>query len=307
MNYPTVRRVHSAFTLIELLVVVAIIALLSAILFPVFGQVRDKARASACMSNAKQIGLAMLQYTVDNDEKYPSGNESSLGAIDGSGWYSNIRPYLKEEGAVVCPSDPTVTANSTNQSLSFGYNLGIFTNLNLVQNTNSPVSGFTSPSKTVLLFEVTNSWADQANNAERQDCTAFGNFHLLGNGPNPNIYSWSSDPTQTTAQCVPDTGLMGGPWTVTANIGAHVAATASAWTITGYSYQLTGRHQGGSNFIMADGHAKWFPPGSVSPGASARFGPNDAAWSQRFDWSGDYVPTAAGTSVSTWAATFSKI
>ena len=113
MNYPTVRRVHSAFTLIELLVVVAIIALLSAILFPVFGQVRDKARASACMSNAKQIGLAMLQYTVDNDEKYPSGNESSLGAIDGSGWYSNIRPYLKEEGAVVCPSDPTVTANST--------------------------------------------------------------------------------------------------------------------------------------------------------------------------------------------------
>src|ERR1700760_2336700 len=58
------------FTLIELLVVIAIIAILAAILFPVFAQVREKARATACLSNLKQIGLGVTQYTIDNDEHF---------------------------------------------------------------------------------------------------------------------------------------------------------------------------------------------------------------------------------------------
>jgi prepilin-type N-terminal cleavage/methylation domain-containing protein len=60
-----------AFTLIELLVVIAIIAILAAILFPVFAQAREKARAIDCISNEKQLGLAFMQYTQDNDEKFP--------------------------------------------------------------------------------------------------------------------------------------------------------------------------------------------------------------------------------------------
>jgi len=65
------RNNKSAFTLIELLVVIAIISILAAILFPVFGRARENARRASCMSNLKQIGLAIMQYTQDYDEKYP--------------------------------------------------------------------------------------------------------------------------------------------------------------------------------------------------------------------------------------------
>src|SRR5438874_7363740 len=65
------RRTQSAFTLIELLVVIAIIAILAAILFPVFGRARENARRSSCQSNLKQLGIAIMQYTQDYDERMP--------------------------------------------------------------------------------------------------------------------------------------------------------------------------------------------------------------------------------------------
>jgi len=64
-------RTARAFTLIELLVVIAIIAILAAILFPVFAQAREKGRQTACLANIKQLGLAMVQYTIDYDDTYP--------------------------------------------------------------------------------------------------------------------------------------------------------------------------------------------------------------------------------------------
>ena len=66
------RRGGAAFTLIELLVVIAIIAILAGILFPVFAQARDKAREATCLSNNKQIGLAVSMYLQDNDSTYPA-------------------------------------------------------------------------------------------------------------------------------------------------------------------------------------------------------------------------------------------
>jgi len=85
------------FTLIELLVVIAIIAILAAILFPVFAQAREKARAITCLSNEKQIGLGIIQYVQDFDERYcPSNYEVTIGGnVEEWRWYEMIGPYIK--------------------------------------------------------------------------------------------------------------------------------------------------------------------------------------------------------------------
>src|ERR1035438_9360122 len=96
------------FTLIELLVVIAIIAILAAILFPVFAKAREKARTSACSNNAKQIGVAFLQYVQDFDEKYPPYDTDTVSGR--YGWVMLIQPYIKSTQVFVCPSD-TAPAN----------------------------------------------------------------------------------------------------------------------------------------------------------------------------------------------------
>src|SRR6059058_5661635 len=106
------RRI--GFTLIELLVVIAIIAILAAILFPVFAQARDKARSAACLSNLKQMGTAWMMYTQDYDELFPKanpGNPNNEGpCIDmkyrgnWSGWVGNLlQPYTKNSQIFQCP------------------------------------------------------------------------------------------------------------------------------------------------------------------------------------------------------------
>src|SRR5688572_30806831 len=78
-------RKPSGFTLIELLVVIAIIAILAAVLFPVFARARENARRSSCQSNLKQIGLAFEQYIGDYDERYPVYYTNDDGSVNGSG------------------------------------------------------------------------------------------------------------------------------------------------------------------------------------------------------------------------------
>ena len=96
------RTSRSAFTLIELLVVIAIIAILAAILFPVFGRARENARRSSCQSNLKQIGLGIAQYTQDYDEKYNVQDTASLAL--GRSFASDLQPYLKSSQIFICPS-----------------------------------------------------------------------------------------------------------------------------------------------------------------------------------------------------------
>src|SRR5689334_18463236 len=103
-----IRR--SGFTLIELLVVIAIIAILAAILFPVFAQAREKARSASCLSNLKQIGTGVMMYTQDNDEFMPYGYMYDFPCPSTDShttlwyWQDLCRPYVKNEQVYSCPS-----------------------------------------------------------------------------------------------------------------------------------------------------------------------------------------------------------
>jgi len=96
--YPKGRK--RGFTLIELLVVIAIIALLAAILFPVFARAREAAKKASCQSNLHQIGLAIIQYVNDYDAQYPSGAGGSY-----ANWTEQVAPYIKNLQVFYCPSD----------------------------------------------------------------------------------------------------------------------------------------------------------------------------------------------------------
>lgn len=129
-------RTGRGFTLIELLVVVAVISILAAILFPVFARARENARRSSCQSNLKQIGLAMMQYAQDHDERLtpgyidfgvtgayilPNGKPSSSTAML---WFHMLYPYMKNIQIMNCPSESTRvwTDGTYTGSIPYGLN-----------------------------------------------------------------------------------------------------------------------------------------------------------------------------------------
>lgn len=131
------------FTLIELLIVIAIIAILAAILFPVFSRVREKARQASCLNNLKQIALTVLQYVQDYDETFPMGIYATTNALNqpcAVTLMSAIEPYVKNKQIYQCPSEPTALEIDKGfrdfglrggecggfQFLSYGYNFAIF-------------------------------------------------------------------------------------------------------------------------------------------------------------------------------------
>ncbi len=119
----SVTNRHSAFTLIELLVVIAIIAILAAILFPVFAQAREKARAISCLSNVQQLGTAVLMYTQDYDETTPLAYYDTYTGgnwVFNASWWYITYPYNKSSALVRCPSNPNnnfITSSAWDDSL----------------------------------------------------------------------------------------------------------------------------------------------------------------------------------------------
>lgn len=174
------RPTRSAFTLIELLVVIAIIAILAAILFPVFGRARENARRSSCQSNLKQIGLGFMQYSQDYDEKtVPS--RINVAGLDGTNydrpWAETIQPYIKSTQLFRCSSNTTPTTtymtgltDSTTRTrtlipLSYVINAGQVDNTNGTNgarasqdNGSAPsIAAYDSVATTILVSELNNS------------------------------------------------------------------------------------------------------------------------------------------------------
>lgn len=148
------------FTLIELLVVIAIIAILAAILFPVFAKAREKARMSACASNEKQMGLAYLQYAQDYDERI----------CPARGWVAFIYPYVRSKQAFICPDDRQ-RVTSGPPTVSYMIN----------QMQSQLESQWTAPSVTLFLGECEGYWLTNI----FTDFTASPGMDTDVFGPNP--------------------------------------------------------------------------------------------------------------------------
>jgi prepilin-type N-terminal cleavage/methylation domain-containing protein len=169
-------RKQQGFTLIELLVVIAIIAILAAILFPVFAKAREKARQTSCLSNMKQIGLAFAQYTQDYDERYSA--RDMAGPINSQSYSFRwaINPYTKNTQIFKCPSNPTLNVDQgfydiasakvpTSTQISTNYVLNDAGGNNGGQfNGQYPsLAQITAPAQKLLMVEETRqSWDDYA-------------------------------------------------------------------------------------------------------------------------------------------------
>ncbi len=151
-------RRYRGFTLIELLVVIAIIAILAAILFPVFAQAREKARAATCLSNNKQIGIAVQMYIQDYDNTYPAQQKDGVfvfaakGKDQGLNYYDELMPYCKNGQIWICPSN-RLNPNDKTASLkppSNGYHM----NGNLITATGLAEAAVAAPSNCQLMREA---------------------------------------------------------------------------------------------------------------------------------------------------------
>ncbi|HEV2471912.1 MAG TPA: DUF1559 domain-containing protein [Chthonomonadales bacterium] len=288
---PRERGNASGFTLIELLVVIAIIAILAAILFPVFAQAREKARAITCISNLKQIGLGCSMYIQDYDETYPLGYtwlSTDGNSWGGTMWTISLGPYIQKYGTTntefingqapgvaniyVCPSISfNADANGNpmpGPGIGYGMNDTQVTTgwTGLPSASNGPL--WTFPGVTLASLDAPSGLVDFADEAVVSGASD-PNSDLENN---ENCNGNYNDPTDTAC----------GPFNLHPDNWIPVGTTGWNFSVPGVGdYDWYGRHrvphfrhQQHCNAAFADGHAKAVPEGTIS----ARIGTTSDVW-----------------------------
>jgi prepilin-type N-terminal cleavage/methylation domain-containing protein len=272
-------RSRTGFTLIELLVVIAIIAILAAILFPVFAQAREKARQASCTSNMKQSSLATLMYAQDYDEYLPLGAYNPVG-LPVVLWYDLVEPYVKTGAG----ADPNATGNAFRRKQAAMWICPTFNNKSV------PMAPGDPPPPTYEAFRVdpSRSYMHNANIMPfwHRDFADYGHF-----SGKPTSLAALDAPAQVVLASE-GTGIINGtggddwfsgcmgyevnyPPTNNPTIGKADAYCAARY-----------KHSGGSIYGLGDGHVKWFkgPPNSwrarSTSGVAYRksLAPNASAW-----------------------------
>ena len=283
---------RKAFTLIELLVVIAILGLLAAILFPVFASVREKGRQTVCASNLHQLDLAVEAYTQDYDGHHPASTDVSpftgRSFVNSIAWAGRIYPYVKNTPVFHCPTDATPGVTTAPPRVTVSYSL----NSNLAAAPSE--SSLASPSRTILLFEVSDDQAAVTLPSEGIDGTA-PQVSATGDGVNGALLNLTGLGAVRTDGAMYATGLMD-------NRG-----DGSRLPFDQYP-DRDGRHSGGSNFLAADGHVAWRRGPQVSAGGNALASSDVQAAAgcqiHSLGIRGGY-PCAEGTAGGKYALTFS--
>ncbi len=291
------RRSNSAklgFTLIELLVVIAIIAILAAILFPVFATAREKARQTSCSSNLKQLGLAYLQYVQDYDEYFPSASSitwSSGGSIvtpvNGSGWATQIYPYVKTPALYLCPDDVASSKKISTVTMPVvSYTEAAYPLYSVATPPNTsiggykatgpsdgqpcPMSGLVASASTVLLYEgslvygVVGTPGDGGFGftSAQVNKTSLLQFPITAASAVVGSYA----PVDSMDRRY--TSLGGGGAAGSANVDSPIAT---------HRHMFNSPGDASTNYLLADGHVKFLPWAKVSSCDQYSTGCNSAA------------------------------
>ena len=240
---------NKGFTLIELLVVIAIIAILAAILFPVFAQAREKARATSCLSNCKQMGLGISMYVQDYDESFMTTYDS----VQNLDFMDLAKPYIKANQLYVCPNSLVTTYPDGSPAKSYSMNSEL---------------GWQGDEKMPrVLADIPHS-ADTIIAADATQIQGGGTWSDLGASYKPRMWSkpgqdgvelddfWNSDNVSLDNRVTT-------PQAATCATPFKDGSPYSEWFNVCGPQNLAFRHQGGANMVFSDGHAKYLKMGMV--------------------------------------------